>query len=102
MKKNNDFGIDYEMYAFLKEHFAQGTLAAFETIRDQIIKDYESSKNQEALTQDFKNGWLAAFQHIITNINIIGKNGLLGNYLTDEEQFDTLFKKFQDAFPRSE
>lgn len=100
MKKNNDFGIDYEMYAFLKEHFSQGSLVAYDTIRDLVIKDYESSKKQEALTQDFKNGWIAAFEHIIKNINILGANGLTGNYLTDEEQFDKLFKKFQDAFPK--
>jgi hypothetical protein len=101
MKKNNDFGIDYEMYAFLKEHFTQGALVAYETIRDQIVKEYELTKEQEALTKDFKNGWLAAYQHIIKNLDQLGKNGFLGNYLTDEEQFDKLFKKFQDAFPRS-
>lgn len=100
MKKNNEFGINYEMYAFLKEHFCQGSLVAFETIRDKLISDYEFSKQQDALTEDFKKGWLAAYQHIISNLDELGKNGLLGNYLTDEEQFDSLFKKFQEAFPQ--
>lgn len=100
MKKNNDLGIDYEMYAFLKEHFSQGSLVAFQTIRDKLISDYEFSKQQEALTEDFKKGWLSAYKHIILTLDEIGKNGLLGNYLTDEEQFDKLFERFQKAFPK--
>ena len=101
MKKNNNLGIDYEMYAFLKEHFFQGSLFAVEVVREQMIKDYESAKKQEALTKDFKNGWLSAYSNMINNLEIMYKNGCLGNYLSDEEQFDRLFKRFQDAFPKN-
>jgi len=100
-QKNNEFNIDPEMYSFLKEHFAQGSLVACETIRDNIVKDFEKSKEQQALTEDFKKGWIAAYQHIISNLDTITRDGLLGNFLTDEDQFDRLFLKFQQAFPET-
>jgi len=101
IKKNNDFNVDYEMYDFLREHTTQGSLVALEFFKECIIKDFESSKKQEALTEDFKQGWIAAYMHVLNNLVRMENNleKLIPSYLENEDQFDLLFKRFQEAFP---
>jgi hypothetical protein len=103
IKKNNDLNVDYEMYAFLKEHTTQGTLMAIDFFEEFLIKDLESAKKQEALTKDFKQGWVAAYMHILNNLGRIENNmsKLIPSYLS-VDQFNLLFKRFQDAFPHKE
>ena len=99
-KNNNEFNIDYEMYSFLQEHTTQGALMAVNIFEEYLIKDLESAKKQKSLTEDFKQGWLAAYMHILNNMDNVEKN--IPSYLENEDQFDILFKRFQEAFPCKE
>lgn len=101
IKKNNDFNIDYEMYDFLTLHNTHGVLFALKQFRNHLIKDLESAKNQEPLTEDFKHGWIAALMHIIDNLDRMEYNvdNTVPSHLLKDDQFDILFKKFQEAFP---
>jgi hypothetical protein len=99
MNTNDIFDMDEDMNRFLKEHFIQGTLVTSEAIRKNIIKQYELTKDKKALTEDFELGWKAAFKHIIENLDKITDN-LPKNCLKDDEEFDTLYKRFQKAFPK--
>ena len=101
IKKNNDFNIDYEMYDFLTLHNTHGVLFSIKLFRDRLTKDLESVKNQDALTEDFKHGWIAALMHTIDNLDRMEHNvdNTVPSHLLKDDQFDILFKKFQEAFP---
>jgi len=95
----NDKNVDQEMNNFLREHFVQGSLVSANLIRDSLAKIEDAIKKENRLPEGFKNGWESAFKMVFATLEKVMAN-MPKNYLKDDEEFDRLYARFQEAFPK--